>query len=216
MTVYSRSDRTSMGGVPGCDQEHFPPAGFPPGKAWPLTCPVHEAWIKGDRKSKILMHKIEGGRVVGQERVADMEPGWGTTPETVPLTPDEERADSHYRETAQSQISAMNALGIAISNGLQIPPEMMYLLRKQLPADMIIPGTKVCAGGHDAPAGSQFCPECGVSMAARGAITPPGEPAAVDLARLHPQTLRKMCRDHVPPLPDKGSKDVLIGRLQAA
>jgi ribosomal protein S27AE len=96
-----------------------------------------------------------------------MEPGWGTTPETVPLTPDEERADSHYRETAQSQISAMNALGIAISNGLQIPPEMMYLLRKQLPADMIIPGTKVCAGGHDAPAGSQFCPECGVSMAAR-------------------------------------------------
>ena len=42
------------------------------------------------------------------------------------------------------------------------------------------------------------------------------EPAVVDLGRLHPQTLRKMCREHKPPLPDKGSKDQLIGRLQAA
>ena len=54
-----------------------------------------------------------------------------------------------------------------------------------------------------------------MSMAARGAIAPPeDEPAAVDLERLHLQTLRKMCRDTG--LPDKGSKDTLIGRLQAA
>ena len=53
-------------------------------------------------------------------------------------------------------------------------------------------------------------------MAARGAIAPPepsGEPE-MDLGRLHPQTLRKMCRER--DLPDRGSKDVLIGRLQAA
>jgi hypothetical protein len=53
-------------------------------------------------------------------------------------------------------------------------------------------------------------------MSARGAIAPlesPDEPE-VDLERLHPQTLRKMCRQR--DLPDKGSKDVLIGRLQAA
>ena len=87
----------------------------------------------------------------------------------------------------------------------------MYLLRKQLPADMIIPGTKVCAAGHDAPSGSQFCPECGVSMAVRGAL---GQGADTDLGRLHPQTLRKMCREKG--LPDRGSKDVLVGRLQAA
>ena len=36
----------------------------------------------------------------------------------------------------------------------------------------------------------------------------------MDLGRLHPQTLRKRCRDAG--LPDKGSKDALIGRLQAA
>ena len=50
-------------------------------------------------------------------------------------------------------------------------------------------------------------------MAARGAIAPP-EPPEIDLGRLHPQTLAKMCREKH--LPDKGSKDVLIGRLQAA
>ena len=36
----------------------------------------------------------------------------------------------------------------------------------------------------------------------------------MDLGRLHVQSLRKMCRDAG--LPDKGSKDDLIGRLQAA
>ena len=36
----------------------------------------------------------------------------------------------------------------------------------------------------------------------------------MDLERLHPQTLQKMCRERE--LPDKGSKDDLIGRLQAA
>jgi hypothetical protein len=53
-------------------------------------------------------------------------------------------------------------------------------------------------------------------MAARGALGSGSEDAgaAVDLSRLHPQTLRKMCREAK--LPDKGSKDQLIQRLQAA
>ena len=54
-----------------------------------------------------------------------------------------------------------------------------------------------------------------MSMAARGAIAAPDdEPAVVDLGRLHPQTLRKMCRERG--LPDKGNKEQLAGRLQAA
>ena len=48
-------------------------------------------------------------------------------------------------------------------------------------------------------------------MAVRGAL---GQGADTDLGRLHPQTLRKMCREKG--LPDRGSKDVLVGRLQAA
>jgi hypothetical protein len=50
-------------------------------------------------------------------------------------------------------------------------------------------------------------------MAARGAIASSDEPV-VDLSRLHVATLRKRCRDAG--LPDRGSKDALIGRLEAA
>jgi hypothetical protein len=76
----------------------------------------------------------------------------------------------------------------------------------------------VCVNGHDVPAGNQFCGSCGASMDARAAISgapedPPDEPV-VDLERLHVQSLRKMCRDRR--LPDRGSKEALIGRLQAA
>ena len=92
----------------------------------------------------------------------------------------------------------------------------MYLLRKQLPAEMLVTGTLLCANGHDNPAGLKFCGECGVSMAARAVLenrSDEGDEPAVDLSRLHVQSLRKMCRDRK--LPDRGSKDDLISRLAA-
>jgi hypothetical protein len=101
------------------------------------------------------------------------------------------------------------------STGIQVPAEAMWLLEREIP-EGVLRGTVVCVSGHDVPAGSKFCPDCGASMAARGAIAPPDEPeepAAVDLGRLHPQTLAKMCRDAG--LPDKGRKDELISRLAA-
>jgi hypothetical protein len=52
------------------------------------------------------------------------------------------------------------------------------------------------------------------ATAAIAAPAEPDEPVGVDLDRLHPQTLRKMCRDAG--LSDKGGKDLLVGRLQAA
>ena len=139
---------------------------------------------------------------------------WSSTPETVPQTPDEERVNAVRQERGSQQIQMIQALAALRGTGIDIPDDAMWLLERELPAG-VLRGTVVCVNSHDVPAGSQFCPQCGVSMAARAAIAAPDEPA-VDLARLHPQTLRKMCRDHVPPLPDKGSKDVLIGRLQAA
>ena len=113
------------------------------------------------------------------------------------------------------QIEMLQALAAIRSTGINVPAEALYLLERELP-EGVLRGTVVCANGHDAPAGSKYCPECGVSMAARGAIAPPEPPdePEIDLERLHPQTLRKMCRDAG--VPDKGSKDVLIGRLQAA
>ena len=110
------------------------------------------------------------------------------------------------------QIEMIQALAAMRSTGIQVPAEALWLLEREIP-EGVLKGTVVCANGHDNATGLKFCGECGVSMATRGAIAPPEEPE-IDLGRLHPQTLRKMCRER--DLPDKGSKDVLIGRLQAA
>jgi hypothetical protein len=143
---------------------------------------------------------------------------WSSTPDTVPLTPDEERTNAVRSERGRMQIEMLQALAALRSTGVEVPPEAMWLLERELPAG-VLRGTVVCADGHDVPAGNKFCPECGISMAARGALTPgsdngdePSEPA-VDLARLHPQTLKKLCRERA--LPDTGSKDELIARLAA-
>ncbi len=113
------------------------------------------------------------------------------------------------------QIEMIQALAAMRSTGIQVPPEAMWLLEREIP-EGVLRGTVVCAEGHDNAAGVKFCGECGMSMAARGAIAPqePSGDPEVDLGRLHPQTLAKMCRER--DLPDRGSKDVLIGRLQAA
>ena len=113
------------------------------------------------------------------------------------------------------QIEMIQALAAMRSTGIQVPPEAMWLLEREIP-EGVLKGTVVCANGHDNPAGAKFCMECRVSMATRGAIASPEpeEPAAVDLGRLHPQTLKKMCREAGKS--DKGSKDELVGRLQAA
>ena len=89
----------------------------------------------------------------------------------------------------------------------------MWLLEREIP-EGVLKGTVVCAEGHDNAAGTKFCGECGMSMNAKAAIGAAEEPVTVDLDRIHPQTLKKMCR--AKGLPDKGSKDDLIGRLQAA
>jgi hypothetical protein len=114
------------------------------------------------------------------------------------------------------QIEMLQALASIKAAGINVPPEAMYLLERELP-EGVLRGTMVCANGHDVVAGLKFCGECGVGMGVRAAIDPAGgedEPVAVDLGLLHPQTLRKMCRER--DLPDKGSKDILIGRLEAA
>ena len=109
------------------------------------------------------------------------------------------------------QIEMIQALAAMRSTGIQVPPEALWLLEREIP-EGVLRGTVVCAEGHDNAAGVKFCGECGMSMAAR-AVVEAVEPV-VDLARLHPQTLKRLCRDRG--LPDDGNKGDLIGRLQAA
>jgi hypothetical protein len=111
------------------------------------------------------------------------------------------------------QIEMLQALAALRSTGVEVPPEAMWLLERELPAG-VLRGTVVCVNGHDVPAGNGFCGSCGASMAARAAVAAPAaEEPAMDLARLHPQTLKKLCRQRH--LPDTGTKDELISRLAA-
>lgn len=201
----------------GCGATHSRPVTHgAPAKVWKLECPPCEAHLRGDRKPKILKHKIESGRVVSQERVPDADPMWSSTPDTAPLTPDEERTNTVRSERGRMQIEMLQALAALRSTGIEVPPEAMWLLERELPQG-VLKGTVVCVNGHDVPAGNGFCGSCGASMAVRAAVEAPApepEEPVVDLGRLHPQTLRKMARQRG--LPDKGSKDQLISRLQAA
>lgn len=220
--LYARSDVMSVA-VPvesgGCGQGHSRPViKGAPVKVWGLDCPDRcEPYLRGDRKPKILKYQTDPktGQTVRQERIADADPMFSSTPDTVPLTPDEERTNAVRSERGKMQIEMLQALAALRSTGIDVPPEALWLLERELPSG-VLKGTVVCANGHDAPSGSKFCPECSVSLATRSALgagqDEPEEPA-VDLGRLHPQTLRKMCRDRG--LADKGSKDVLISRLAA-
>jgi hypothetical protein len=220
---YARSDVMSVN-IPSASGGCGRPGGHSrpvikgaPVKVWKLECPQCEAVLSGSGKPRILKYQIDSktGQSVRQERILDADDRWGTTPDTIPLTPDEERTNTTRTERGRMQIEMIQALAAIRATGLQIPAEAMFLLEREIP-EGVLRGTILCANGHDSPAGLKFCGECGISMAARGAIAPPepDEPAVVDLGRIHPQTLKKMCREKG--LPDKGSKDDLIGRLQAA
>ena len=176
----------------------------------------------GYDRPKVLKYLLDPktGQALSQQRVLDSHPGFSTNPDAIPLTYDEERTRHVKLELGENQLRALEALITLKGGGVDLtsrPDVMFYLQESGLPAEML-QGKIECVNGHDVPAGNQFCGSCGASMDARAAIgsapeDPPGEPE-IDLERLHPQTLRKMCRDAK--LPDRGSKEALIGRLQAA
>jgi hypothetical protein len=225
MTLYARSDVCSIA-IPvssgGCGAQHTRKVtrGVPD-KVWALNCPPCESYLRGDRKAKILRYQTDKktGQVIRQERVADADPMWSSTPDTIPLSPDQE-ATHHLRvERGEQQLRALESIATLVKAGIDFRnrPDVLFFLREnQLPED-ILQGSVLCADDHPNPAGVRFCNECGISMAAKGAISPGGddgnEGGSVDLSRLHVQSLRKMARDRG--LPDKGSKDDLIQRLAA-
>jgi hypothetical protein len=208
----------------GCGQEHLRPiVNGIAARQFRLDCPPCEAVLSGAGKPKILKYEVDQktGRVLNQVRVADADPQWSSTPDTIPLTWDEMRSRGVKLEKGENQLRALEAL-IALRNGgvdLMSRPEVMFYLQESgLPLE-VLQGTVVCANNHDNAPSAKFCGECGISMTARGSLeqAPAAAPSPVvgaDLARLHPQTLKKRLREKG--LPDDGSKDELIRRLQAA
>lgn len=216
--IYARSDLMSVS-IPsdngGCGVSHSRPVhGGAPVKEWGLDCPPCEEYLKGTRKPQILK-TTPGDPKLGipskQERVADSDPHWSSTPESVPLTPDEQKVNATRTERATSQIQMIQALAALKAAGVDVPFEAQWLMERELPSQLI-KGTVICSLGHNNPAGLKFCGECGISMTPQKEIEP-AEIPQIPLDKLHVATLRKMLRERG--LSDKGGKTEMIERLEA-
>jgi len=218
VVLYARRDVCSVS-IPvtsgGCGETHSRPVrNGAPSEEFKLTCPTCEGYLKGDRKPKVL-RTIPGNKEAGiparQERVSDADPMWSSTPDTVPLTPDEIQVNHVIKERGEQQLKALESLIALKSAGIDVTtrPDVLFFLQKSGLNDAVIHGSVVCPLGHDNTAGVKFCGECGVSMNEQKEIT-----ATVDdipLSRLHIATLKAKCREAG--LSDKGRKDELIARL---
>jgi hypothetical protein len=220
--MWARSDVISLSlGVHGCGASHSREVtrGVP-AKHFSITCEPCEAHLRGDRKQKKLVYETDRktGQVLRQARVQDGDPLWSSTSDTVPLSPDQEKTHALRVERGEQQLRALESIATLAKAGIDFTnrPDVLFFLREnQLPEDLL-QGSVLCVNDHPNVAGVKFCGECGASMAARAAVEPPAaepEEPSLDLARLHPQTLKAMCRKAG--LPDKGSKDELISRLAA-
>lgn len=198
----------------GCGNSHSRPVhSGSPARTWELTCPPCESYLKGARKPQILK-TTPGDPKLGipakQERVADCDPHWSSTPESVPLTPDEQSTNATRTERASHQIQMIQALAALRAAGTDIPFETQWMMERELPSHFI-KGTTICSTGHDNIAGAKFCAECGISMLPQNAIgdIPSG---GIPLDTLHVATLKKMCREAG--ISGKGTKTALIERLE--
>ena len=222
MPLYARSDLMSVS-IPkpqGCGATHMRPVTRgAPAKVWKLECPECTSHLRGDRRDKVIRN-IHGDKELNipsrMEHIPDADPQWSNTPEGVPLTPDEQHVNKIRAERGNQQLQQLQALAALRSAGLQLPPEAMWLLESNFDS-RIIKGSMICADGHENPAGTKFCGECGMSMDALASIAPPPEetdpeePAEIPLDMLHIATLKKRAREAG--YSDKGTKQQLIARL---
>ena len=217
MVLYARSDVCSIS-IPvasgGCGDTHSRPVrNGVPSEEFKLTCTPCEAHLKGDRKPKVL-RTTPGNKEIGipakQERVPDSDPMWSSTPDSIPLTPDEIQVNHVIKERGEQQLKALESLIALKAAGVDITtrPDVLFFLQKSGLTDSMIQGSVLCPLGHDNTAGVKFCSECGISMNGKQkAITSDDIP----LDMLHIATLKKKCRDAG--LSDKGKKDELVERL---
>lgn len=223
MSLYARSDLMSVS-IPstsgGCGETHSRPVtrGVA-AKVWKLDCNPCEGYLRGDGKRKVIK-VIPGDKEQGipsrMEHVIDADPQWSNTPEGVPPTPDEQHVNKIRAERGHQQLQQLQALAALQSAGLKIPDEAMWLLEQNFDS-RIVKGKLICSNGHDNTAGSKFCQECGIDMAARGAIEPPEEEIeeiVLDIWKLDFRTLQKMCKEKG--ISAKGTTDELRQRLSTA
>jgi hypothetical protein len=203
MTMYSRSDVAAISISPshgGCGSSHRRPVEQgAPAKLWALSCVMCENHLRTD-------------------------PLWSATVAEIPETPDEEAERSDYEKRGANDIQTMLAIALTNMTGGEIPETVARMVdgsKSHLPSAKVL-----CpAHGHANAPGLKFCGECGTSMRQaavkslaapepREAALPPRAEGSPDLAKLHPQKLRKMCRERG--LPDSGRVPEMVARLQDA
>ncbi len=225
MTLYARSDLMSVA-IPadsgGCGTTHNRPVNKgAPVRVWQITCPPCESYLRGDTKPKVIK-VIPGDKDNNipsrMEHVVDADPHWSTTPEGVPLSPDEQHVHKLRSERGRQDLDMLQAIASLRNTGIDLGDyrDAMWLLEQRFDK-RIIHGSMVCAAGHNNSAGVKFCQECGISMTTLGIIDAaedddpePSEPF-IDVYKLDFKTLQKMCKEKG--LSARGTADQLRQRL---
>lgn len=218
MSLYARSDMMSVS-IPvtsgGCGKTHSRPVTKGVVKrVWELNCPPCETYLRGDHKPKVI--KVVGGdKNKGipsrMDHIADSDPHWSSTPETIPATPDEENVHSRRQEVASQQLQLLQASAAAKAAGFDIPAEALWLLEEKLGTNLVR-GMVECANGHDNPGGSKFCQECGIDMKVRASVgSAPVVKSSDEYEKLSIKELKELCKAEG--LPTSGNKKQLVERL---
>lgn len=216
MSLFARSDLMSVA-VPvasgGCGTTHTRPVrNGVASKSWKLDCQPCEVFLKGGGRTRLQYSPgdKETGILPRQERVADTDPCWSATEESVPDTPDERVHVSRRKRLGEQELEMIRALAAARAAGIDIPANAAWLLERNFDP-RVLKGTTECPDGHENSAGSQFCSSCGLPMAGR---VPKAELPAPEPVKKSLKELKEMCRSAG--LPDYGTKAQLSERLGIA
>lgn len=225
MTIYARSDLDAIAvptGSGGCGITHSRPVNKGARvKVWQLDCLPCESYLRGDAKPKVIK-VIPGDKEQGipsrMEHVVDADPHWSSTPEGVPLTPDEQHVHKIRSERGRQDLDMLQAIASLRGSGINLGDyhEAMWLLEQRFDK-RILQGSMLCAEGHSNPAGSKFCSDCGIAMNALAAISVPGDDDEdvaepfIDVHKLDFKSLQKLCKEKG--LSARGTADQLRQRL---
>ena len=140
---------------------------------------------------------------------------WSATVAEIPETYDEKAEREDWDKRGAQDRDAIMPLLLAKLAGVDPAQLPESLTRAISGTNLHIPGVMECPKGHAQPSGQDFCGKCGTPMrdAVPAGSLPPAGPAQ-DLASLHPQKLRKMCRENG--LDDSGTRPEMLARLADA
>lgn len=232
MSLYARSDLMSVS-IPttsgGCGKTHTRPVtkGVT-AKMWQLDCPSCEGYLRGDGKPKLIKNippDKERGIPGRMEHVPDSHPHWSTTPEGIPLTPDEQHIYKLRSEQGKQQLEMLQAYAqLSKVEGLNLKDfaEAKWMLDQTIDPlrQKTIKGSVLCPQNHENQAPAKFCAECGISMGGQREIESPqeeelpeGKEPFIDIYKLDFRALQKMCKEKG--VNAKGTTDELRQRLAA-